>query len=344
MKILPCLLAAAIGLAVSAGESVFFRFQRYGSTREWVLAESFLLNDSSVRVSGNLQKETEKLEKLYAEKLASIGDAMGGEFLVDGEKVQWTRQVFLIQPGMFSIDLKSSGGEFKFSGLLSKVEQDGCDISLDFARLRPIETIYGPGVDQLSGRHSSSRRDFGKIYFFGSGGGKVTGKGQPESKVAVEGGEIVKLTEGGFDAAELFTSKFVPPAETPKWLILNPGERIVAYSVTAKVERDENGISLSDVKANLFPSDIFAVQYYGDDNRNGIFDAGDTPGLTVTKIRAEVEPNLDTTLVSKKNADGSTTYVLEMKLSVTEKVICNEASFSRRKEYVLPNLTHTVIR
>ncbi len=343
MKILPCLLAVVIALAASAGESVFFRFQRYGNTGEWVLAESFLLNDSMGQ-PGNHPEETEKFEKLYAEKLASIGDAMEGEFLVDGEKVQWMRQGFLIQPGMFSVNLKSSGCEFKFSGLLSKVEQDGCDISLDFARLRPIETIYGPGVDQLSGRHSSSRMDFGKIYFFGGGGGKVTGEGQPESQPGVEGGEIVKLADGGFDAAELFTSKFVPPAETPKWLILNPGERIVAYSVTAKVERDENGISLSNVKANLFPSDIFAVQYYRDDNRNGIFDAGDAPGITVTKIRAEVEPNLDTTLVSKKNADGSTTYVLEMKLSVAEKVTCKEASFSRRQEYVLPNLTHTVGR
>ena len=154
------------------------------------------------------------------------------------------------------------------------------------------------------------------------------------------GGEII-LSDKSFNAATLFTSRFVPNSETPNWFV-NQGNTNVSYYVTADIKKDKNGISVSNPKVNV-DAQIFGIQYYKDNNNNGIFDAGDKVGNTLFSIRGSADISLDSSVTSEKNADGSTTYTLSMVLTVIERVNSNYGSFSQTQVYSLPNYTtHTV--
>ena len=52
------------------------------------------------------------------------------------------------------------------------------------------------------------------------------------------GGEII-LSDKSFNAATLFTSRFVPNSETPNWFV-NQGNTNVSYYVTADIKKDKN--------------------------------------------------------------------------------------------------------
>lgn len=200
MKILLSLIAAALSLAVFAEEVYLgFRCQQYGAPGEWILVDSFLLNGSWTQL--DQITGSDQLEKRFREELASVGNAMRGEFSYQGQRVRWTRQSFLIQPGVFSIDLKSSECEFKFSGLLSKVGRDSCDIELTYSRLRPVESPPVEGLVDIISYSGDLRGRYGEFHLYGGFGGRVAGKSQSESTVAAAEGEIVKLADGGFDAA-----------------------------------------------------------------------------------------------------------------------------------------------
>ena len=154
------------------------------------------------------------------------------------------------------------------------------------------------------------------------------------------GGEII-LSDKSFNAATLFTSRFVPNSETPNWFV-NQGNTNVSYYVTADIKKDKNGISVSNPKVNV-DAQIFGIQYYKDNNNNGIFDAGDKVGNTLFSIRGSADISLDSSVTSEKNADGSTTYTLSMVLTVIERVNSDYGSFSQTQVYSLPNYTtHTV--
>ena len=97
--------------------------------------------------------------------------------------------------------LSDSECEFKFSGLLSKVGRDSCDIELTYSRLRPVESPPVEGLVDIISYSGDLRGRYGEFHLYGGFGGRVAGKSQSESTVAAAEGEIVKLADGGFGAA-----------------------------------------------------------------------------------------------------------------------------------------------
>jgi hypothetical protein len=142
MKIILLLLVSFLCSVSFCGEALAFRILHYGNSNGLFLVEFFHMNF----LLSNFQSLGEKFNQGFSFAI----DGPKGYFFFKKEKITWTCKSYLIQKGNFSIEQKNSEQEIKFSGDLVNVDENQCDIILNYTSLFPVKTEYGMGQDIFS--------------------------------------------------------------------------------------------------------------------------------------------------------------------------------------------------
>lgn len=159
MKITLFLLIVFWGGVAFSSQTMAIRVSQYNKN----FNESFLLE---VFYFNFLSADLSILESKFRHDSSLSLNGPKGFFLLGNEKVTWRKEDYIIQPGTFSILLKNSKREIKFSGNLDNISNNHCDVDLNYTFLRPIKTEYGVGQDFFSFSSNCSLK-FGQIQVCG---------------------------------------------------------------------------------------------------------------------------------------------------------------------------------
>ncbi|MPN17775.1 hypothetical protein SDC9_165130 [bioreactor metagenome] len=153
----------------------------------------------------------------------------------------------------------------------------------------------------------------------------------------------VQVASGSYNAGSLWSSKY--DSGHPDWKTQINGNSNVSYIVNADIRKDKSGISVSNIRPE-YNSQKFSILYFDDANNNGIPDK-DAEGryieatMNISGISGIVTAGGDSSVTSKKNEDGSTTYYLELTVTVIEKVTGSDGNFYQTRTYTYKD-SHTV--
>ena len=158
--LLRMVLGNSIAFCSQTVETVAIRVSRNESSHRSFLLEVFHFNFSFTDLLLPLES------KLKHDTSLTLNDS-DGFFLLEDEKITWQKEDYIIQPGIFLIQMKSSKHEIKLSGNLDDVNKNNLNVNLSYTFSRPIETEYGVGQDTFSFSCDSSLK-FGQIQICGT--------------------------------------------------------------------------------------------------------------------------------------------------------------------------------